>query len=93
MVQTDREWLRRVDCRPSPSRGERLSRADSGRSPDHDRSAQVDPELPSMTAPAQGQFDREAAIHSRSSPAYASSSSNAFASLRSGVSKPSVNQP
>jgi hypothetical protein len=42
---------------------------------------------------ADRRVDQEAAIHSGSSPAQASSSRSTFASLRSGVPKPSVNQP
>jgi hypothetical protein len=59
----------------------------------HHRTAGVDPMETFMTAAADRRLDQEAAIHSGSSPAHVSASSSAFASFRSAVPKPSVNQP
>ena len=57
--------------------------------------AGFDPERPFASAPGDHRVDQEAVIRARllaALTAHANSSSSAFASFKSGVSKPSVNQ-
>jgi hypothetical protein len=95
MISTGRQWLHRVASGPSGLMSQRRSSADSGPSRDRYRTAGVDPLQTSMASPADSRADQERSFASDfghgGGPAHVNSSSSAFASLRSGVSKPSVN--
>src|SRR6516165_4190440 len=78
------------------SHGEREACAECGRLPDPSGTARPDPQETFWATPADHGVGQKAVIRVRlldmPTPAHVSSSSSTFASLRSGVSKPSVNQ-